>query len=428
MAIVVRKYGGTSLSTLAQLRAVAESTAAARRAGTSVVVVVSARGSTTDALLTLAAEVCAPAGAADATATAAAQRAREVDQLLATGECASAALLALALTRLGVDAVSLTGGQAGIKAAGQHGAGEIKSIDAGPVMDLLKRGYVVVAAGFQGVNSRSDTMTLGRGGSDTTAVALAAALGARTCEIFTDVAGVYTADPRLVCTARKLDAVDVAAMAQLSLAGAKVVHPKAVEMAAAHGISLRVASSAGSEGGTMITNHHQGERRPTAGRVLAVTHDPDVVCVLVTGSGPAGRAAAVATAIADHCGQVEQMTPPGPGESEFQLGFTVRRADLSEVMLALHRQAADRGAGLLVDEDVEKVSLVGNGLLDMPDHAARMMSALASAGITAGWSLMSQLRMSVIVPRHRSLQAIETLHKEFALDGPPSLAYTGRYS
>lgn len=419
MEIVVRKYGGTSLSTLAQVQAVAEATAAAHRAGMSVVIVVSARGSTTDALLALGAEVCEEA---DAPATAAAQRAREVDQLLATGECASAALLALALTRLNVPAVSLTGGQAGIKAVGQHGAGEIAAVDAGPVMKLLKRGHVVVTAGFQGVNSRGDTMTLGRGGSDTTAVALAVALGTSACEIFTDVAGVYTADPRLVCTARKLDIVDVAAMAQLSLAGAKVVHPRAVAMAASHGISLRVADSAGTEHGTMITEHLDGDRRSAAGRVLAVTHDPEVVCVLVTGSGPASRAAAIATAIAGQCGQAEQMTPPGPGKSEFQLGFTVRRAELGEVMLAVHSQAADRGAGLLVDEDVEKVSLVGNDLLEAPDHAARMMSALTSAGIAAGWSLMSPLRMSVIVPRHQSVQAIEALHKEFELDGAPLLA------
>ncbi len=244
---IVMKFGGSSLSPPDRARRAAELVAAAHRAGQPTVVVVSAHGNTTDKLLELAGEVGSGCSA------------RETDQLLATGECASAALLAMELIRLGVPAVSLTGLQAGILATGKHGDGNIVTIETGRVTRLLGEGSVAVVAGFQGVSSAGDVITLGRGGSDTTAVALAAKLLARRCQIYTDVDGVHTADPRIVSSARVLPVVDCETMAEMAFAGAKVLHSRAVELAAMHGVKLEVAGLCPGHPGTVIP----GGARPT---------------------------------------------------------------------------------------------------------------------------------------------------------------------
>jgi aspartate kinase len=241
MATVVHKYGGSSLASVGQINSVACHVAQTSRAGHAVVVVVSARGDTTDELLALVGQVCA------------APPAREVDQLLGTGECASAALLAIALEALGVRAVSLTGAQAGILASGRHGSGRVEAVLASRIRELLRSGVVVVVAGFQGVNAAGDLVTLGRGGSDTTAVAIAAELNIDVCEIRTDVAGVFTADPRTVAGARLLATVPAGVMAEMAFAGARVLHSGALELATLRGVDIRVADARSSEPGSFVT-------------------------------------------------------------------------------------------------------------------------------------------------------------------------------
>jgi aspartate kinase len=403
MVVLVQKYGGSSLSTLDKVRAVARRVAAGHRAGRPVVVVVSARGDTTDDLLRLANEI------GDLPETPGI--ARELDHLLVTGECASAALLAMALHCDGVPAVSLSGRQAGIRITGRHGAGVIDSIDTTRVRELLEAGNVVVVGGFHGVNELGDMITLGRGGSDTTAVALAAAVGARECEIYTDVDGVYTADPRIVPAARKVPAIVPAVMAEMAFAGAGVLHSRAVELAAMRQVAVHVRSSTGTDPGTVVV---PADKLETGNPVVAVTHDLDVARVLVRGNG-ADLAAEILDILARNAVPVDLIARSGPNEDEFRMGFTVRRSDVVEVKLALERAAVAQDGGVRIDEDVAKVSLIGMGLLSRPTYVARMIAALSAVDIPTSWVFTSQVRASVTVPRAKVAAAVALLHDEFGL-------------
>jgi aspartate kinase len=249
-------------------------------------------------------------------------------------------------------------------------------------------------------------ITLGRGGSDTTAVALAAALGARECEIYTDVDGVYTADPRIVPTARKVPNIGPAVMAEMAFAGAGVLHSRAVELAAMRRVAVHVRSSTGADLGTVVADDLE-----TGNPVVAVTHDLDVARVLIRGSGD--QAAAVLDVLARNAVPVDLIARSGPHEDEFRMGFTVRRSDVAEVRLALERAAED--GGVRIDEDVAKVSLIGMGLLSRPTYVARMLGALATAEIPTSWVFTSQVRASVTVPRDRVTAAVALLHDEFGL-------------
>jgi aspartate kinase len=415
VAVLVRKYGGTSLTTLDQVQQVARVTAGSVAATTvRPVVVVSARGATTDELLRVAAGVGAdrcPACASDGVA-------RELDQLLATGECSSAAVLALALRRLGVCAVSLTGAQAGIRAAGHHGAGVVAEIDPSRLRQLLSDGVVPVVSGFQGANSAGDVVTLGRGGSDTTAVALSAALAASRCEIYTDVRGVCTADPRIVATARVLPRVDVAVMTEMAFAGAKVVHSRAVELAALRRVPVQVNSSPPVGSGTLIEERREGAVLEDAGVVVAVTHDADVAWAQVScrayGSDVATEVFAALAGLAVPADQVVRSDDGGMS----RVGLSFGRDRLPEVRAVLARLAADRNGVLDVRSDVAKVSVVGVGLLNRPTLPARLTAALDSAGIPIGWMSTSQSRISVLVPEEDQVRAVVVLHDAFALDRP----------
>lgn len=412
MDVVVQKYGGSSLADTGRLDAVAERIAAARREGVAVAVVVSAQYGVTDALLSRAAE----AGGA---ARLGVEGRRETDQLLATGESASAALLALTLLRRGVPAVSLNGAQAGIAVVGKPEAGIVDRIDVTRITALLARGEVAVVTGFQGQNGHGDTMTLGRGGSDTSAVALAAALGARSCEIYTDVDGIYSADPNHVPEARKLSFIDFSLMAEMAFAGAKVLHPRAVEIAAVHGVELHIRTSLGTQEGTVVgQGNGDGDQMTsleTGGAVVAITSDPNVARVLVHARGRCDLAADVLAVLARHAAPVDLVARSGPDEEEFRMGFTIRRSDVAEVGPALARAAAGHDGEVRVDEDVAKVSLIGMGLLNRPEYVARMTAALAAAGISTSWVSCSQLRASVTVPADRRVEALGLLHKEFEL-------------
>jgi aspartate kinase len=404
MRTVIRKYGGSSLATVAKVRRVASQIAEVHRAGHAVVAVVSARGDTTDELLRLAGELGAV------------RPARDLDQLLATGECASAALLALALRALDVPAASLTGPQAGVLTTGTPGAGRITAVRPGRVRRLLAEGTIVVVAGFQGMDEVGDVVTLGRGGSDTTAVALAVALDAGRCDIYTDVDGVFTADPRVVHDARLHPGVDVTTMAELALAGARVVHPHAVQLAGTHGVELRVGSSWSGTPGSVVHPAGRSQALTTGSRVLGVAHDLDVARVMVRSRGGGRDPRGAVFDVLAHClVPVDFVSHSGPDERTFRMGFTVPRADTAAVLPPLRHALAEAGGTVTVDQNVGKISLVGSGLLDRTEWAVRMTAALSAAGIATMWTCVSQQRASVVTPLDRAVDAVRLLHQEFAL-------------
>ncbi|WP_246017212.1 aspartate kinase [Micromonospora pisi] len=403
----MQKYGGSSLATLERVHHVARRVAAAHATGRSVVVVVSARGNATDELIRLADE------------TDPRRPERELDQLMASGECASAALLAIALHRLGVPAVSLAGPQSGVLATGRYGSGVITAVATDRMVRLLDQGNVVVVAGFQGVNSVGDIVTLGRGGSDTTAVAVAAELRAGQCEIYTDVDGIYTADPRVLPGSRRLASVDLAVMAEMAFAGAKVLHPRAVELAAMERLVLHVRGTFAADDGTVISGGGDMKVLETRGVVVAVAHDPDVARVLVHSRGSRKDLASDVLAVfARLTIPVDLVARSGPYEDEFRMGFTVAEHHVPALLPELDRALAALGGSVAVEENVGKLSLVGMGLLNRPEYTARLLAALSAAGIFTSWISTSQLRTSVTVPRHRLLDAVHIAHREFGLDQP----------
>jgi aspartate kinase len=408
MEVLVQKYGGTSLETLDRVRNAALRIAPEWRRGRSMVVVVSARGRRTDDLLSLAADVGPTAPS------------RELDQLLAVGESESAALMALTLQGLGVQARSLTCHQAGISATDRHGDALISRIRAGAVREVLEEGMVAVVTGYQGVNHAGDIATLGRGGSDTTAVALAAQLRASACEIYTDVDGVFTADPRIMPAARCLPWIQPAVMAEMAFAGARILHTRCVELAAMEGVEVLVRNALSQAPGTSIAEA-TGDERPLETRraVVAVAHDTDVARVLVhCRSGCHGHDLAPEVfEVLAACGTVVDLVArSGPYEREFRMGFTIRRSEVDHVRTALHELADGFDGGVHFDENVGKVSVVGMGLLSRPEYTARLMAALSEADIPTSWISTSQSRLSVIVPQDRTIAAVDALHRAFRLD------------
>ncbi|MFG3347080.1 aspartate kinase [Streptomyces sp. NPDC048018] len=405
---VVQKFGGSSLATTGHLRRVARRIARVAASGRRVAVVVSAQGKTTDDLLGTAGEINPDADG------------RELDQLLATGEAASAALMAMALQRLGTPATALAGAQTGILASGPPGAGVIVAIDTERAVRLLDAGRVVVVAGFQGVDAAGDIITLGRGGSDTTAVAVAAELGATHCEIYTDVPGVLTADPRLVPTARLMDRLDMDVMAEMAFAGAKVMHSRAVELAALCGLDIHVGHSAAPEVGTRIHATDGDTMLETQAAVMAVVHDHDAARVTVrTARTSENPALTVFRALGQQAVPADMTSVHEERGGGHTIGMTVPHTRVAAVREFLAAHAADSADALTVDDTVAKVSIVGKGLLSRPQYAARMLSALTDRGISAGAFSASQLRISVTVPRAEADRAVRLLHTEFELDGSP---------
>jgi aspartate kinase len=408
MDVLVQKFGGTSLETLDRVRTAAQRIAPEWRRGRSLVVVVSARGRRTDDLLRLAADI----GSTDPS--------RELDQLLAVGESESAALMALTLHGLGVPAVSLTGHQAGIRTTDRHGDALISRIGAAPVRAVLDEGKVAVVTGFQGVNGAGDIATLGRGGSDTTAVALAAQLRASACEIYTDVDGVFSADPRIIPAARCLPWIHPEVMAEMAFAGARILHTRCVELAAMEGVVVSVRNAQSPAAGTTIAPLPDDDRPlETRRAVVAVAHDTDVARVLVhCHNGCHDLAPDVFEVLATGGTVVDLVARSGPYEKEFRMGFTIRRSQVGQIRAALHELAVGFGGGVHFDENVGKVSVVGMGLLSRPEYTARLMAALAGAEIPTSWISASQSRLSVIVPQDRTVAAVDVLHRAFLLDQP----------
>jgi len=406
LGIVVQKYGGSSVATAVHIKAVAERVRKTREEeGLDLVVVVSAMGKTTDRLLSLASEVAGrPAP-------------REIDQLLSTGEQQSVALLAMALHDRGVGATSLSGPQAGMKITGRYGSGLISEIQPERMHNLLAEGQVVIVAGFQGMNALGDVMTLGRGGSDTTAVALAAALGADRCEIYTDVDGIYTADPRIVPEARRIPEISSSEMAEMAWRGAKVMHPRAVELGALYGVEIHVRSSFNEGPGTMIREDTDLERLETRETLAGIVHDLDVSRVTLTGirTGP-GTMSRIFAPLAKASVSVDVIVESAPKEGFSDVAFTVSRAGFAEARRLAGEVADSLGGEVEGEEDLGKVSVVGTGMLNRPGYAAKMFDSLGRASVPIRMVSTSEIQVTCVIPAAQVEEAVRRLHEDFELE------------
>ncbi|MDQ3342100.1 MAG: aspartate kinase [Actinomycetota bacterium] len=406
--IVVQKYGGSSVADTDRIKRVAERVVQARRDGHEVVVVVSAMGKTTDQLIRQAEEVSGVPPA------------RELDMLLTAGERISMSLLAMAMHELGYTARSLTGSQAGIITDTSHGKARIIDITPGRISSALAEGHVVIVAGFQGVSRDSkDVTTLGRGGSDTTAVALAGALGASVCEIYTDVDGVYTADPRIVSSARKLQRVSHEEMLELAACGAKVLQVRAVEYARNHHVAVHVRSSFSYGEGTWVDEMADASEADMEQAVVSgVAHDTgEGKLVIRRVPDKPGVAALIFTALAEANINIDMIVQNVSEDGTTDISCTVPLADGPRADLLLTALLPEIGAeGIVFDSDVAKVSLVGAGMKTHPGVAASMFSALSDAGVNIEMISTSTIRISVVVRADQVSTAVRAVHDRFNLD------------
>ena len=411
MGLVVQKYGGSSVADAERIKRVAERIVATRKAGNEVVVVVSAMGDTTDELLDLAKQV------------AILPPPRELDMLLTSGERISMALLAMAVANLGAKARSFTGSQAGVLTDSTHGRARIIDVTPGRIRSALDEGAVAIVAGFQGVShDTKDITTLGRGGSDTTAVALAAALGADICEIYTDVDGVFTADPRLVPTARKIQKIAYEEMLELAASGAKILHLRCVEYARRFNMPIHVRSSFSQLEGTYVTRitPEEAMEQPI---IAGVAHDVSEAKITVVGvPDKPGEAAAIFRVLADAEINldmiVQNVSAASTGRTD--ISFTVPTSDGQTALTALAKAQASIGFdSTLYDEHVGKVSLVGAGMKSHPGVSAQFFEALAEAGVNVEVISTSEIRISVVCRDSDVPAAVRALHTKFDLDVNP---------
>jgi aspartate kinase len=401
--IIVQKYGGTSVGSVERIQAVADRVVAAREAGNDVVVVVSAMGDTTDDLMQMA-HLIAPI-----------PDPRELDMLLTAGERIAMSLLGIAINARGCKAASYTGSQAGIMTDTQHGSAKIVEIRPKRIIEALESGVVVVLAGFQGLSvSQYEITTLGRGGSDLTAVAMAGAIGADVCEIYTDVAGVFTADPRVELKARKVDLISYDEMLELAAAGAKVLQSRSVEYARRYGVRLHVRSSFDDTPGTWVQEVDEMEGVLISGVAL----DADEAKVTLGGvPDRPGVAATVFRAIADDGISIDMIVQNVSHAGATDLSFTAPRADVPRVRAVMERVVSEIGAeGFTVDDDIAKISLVGAGMKTHPGVAADMFDALAEEGINIEMISTSPIRISCVVRRADGERALGFVHHRFELD------------
>ncbi len=398
------KFGGTSVADAERLKRAARRIVSAREHGQQVVAVLSARGKTTDELIQMAEEVSTTPDA------------REMDMLLSTGERMSCALCAMAINDLGHSAISLTGSQAGIVTDTSHTKARILDVRADRIRAALEEDKIVLVAGFQGVSTTKDVTTLGRGGSDTTAVALAAAMQAEVCEIFTDVAGVFSADPRIVPDARKLPVVSFEEMLEMSASGAGVLQLRSVEYARNHGVRIHCRSSFTEEPGTFVVGEEETMERPL---ITAVTHSRDEARVTLLGvpdhPGIAGR---IFTALADANVNVDMIiqNEPETEGSAADMSFTVPRSDLRTARTTLDPVVAEVGiASVAEDPAMGKVSVVGAGMKSHPGVAARVFSTLGDEGINIEMISTSPIKISCVVNAEAVDRAVRALHRAFEL-------------
>jgi aspartate kinase len=416
VAVIVQKYGGTSVAGPAEIRRVARRVAETASAGAQVCVVVSAMGDTTDRLIDLAREVSPD------------PHPREQDMLLTAGERISIALLSMALIDLGCDAVSFTGSQAGIVTDTSHGKARIVEMRRARVHEALEQGKVAIVAGFQGVSTEKDVTTLGRGGSDTTAVALAAALEADVCEIYTDVDGVFTADPRIAPSARKLDQLSYEGMLELAASGARVLMLRSVEYARNHGVKLHVRSSFTGEDGTWVVKEEDVLEQAI---VSGIAHDTGEAKITILGvpdqPGVAGR---VFRPLANAGINIDMIVQNVSEEGHTDISFTLPKDDLQRAEPVLQELASSvDAAGFTFDPEVAKVSVVGAGMRSHPGVAADVFEALADAGINIEIISTSAIRISCVVGAGDAERAVNVIHERLRLaedvlfdvaDAPPA--------
>ncbi len=399
------KFGGTSVADAERIKRAARRIVAAREAGRKVVAVLSARGKTTDELIAMAEEV---SGTPDP---------REMDMLLSTGERISCALCAMAINDLGHRAISLTGSQAGIVTDTSHTKARILDVRADRIREALKDDLIVLVAGFQGVSTSRDVTTLGRGGSDTTAVALAAAIDAEECEIYTDVAGVFTADPRIVPRARKLPFVSFEEMLEMAASGAKVLQLRSVEYARTHGVRIHCRSSFEDAPGTVVLGEDETMEHPL---ITAVTHSTEEARITLLGvPDRPGAAAAIFTALADAGCNVDtiiQNEPLGEGR-DAEVSFTIATEDLRAAEIALEPIVSELDVARVdTDPDIGKVSIVGAGMRSHPGVAAKVFDTLAVAEINIEMISTSPIKISCVIRSERVPDAVRALHTAFGLE------------
>ena len=410
MSLIVQKYGGSSVADAESIKRVAKRIVETRKAGNEVVVVVSAMGDTTDELMDLANEVVpAPSG-------------RELDMLLTAGERISMALLAMAIKALGVEARSYTGSQAGMITDATHGSARIVDVTPGRVRKALDDGAVAIVAGFQGFNrGTGDITTLGRGGSDTTAVALAAALGAEVCEIYTDVDGVFTTDPRMVPRARKIEKITSEEMLELAAAGAKVLYIRAVEYARRHGVTLHVRSSFNNNTGTLVVNPVEGESTVEEPLIAGVAGDLSQAKITVVGVPDIpGKAAQIFTVVASSGANIDMIVQnvSRTETSRTDISFTLPKTDGPATLSALEAARSAIGfESLQFDDQIGKLSLVGAGMRTNVGVSAKLFTALFEAGINIEMISTSEIRISVVTRADTIKRAVAVVHSAFDLDG-----------
>jgi aspartate kinase len=422
VALVVQKYGGSSVADAERIKRVAERIVASRKGGNDVVVVVSAMGDTTDELLDLAHQVTPlPAG-------------RELDMLLTAGERISMALLAMAIHSLGYEARSYTGSQAGVITTSVHGRARIIDVTPGRLRHALDEGAIAIVAGFQGVaQDTKDITTLGRGGSDTTAVAVAVALGADLCEIYTDVDGIFTADPRIVRNARHIKNITYEEMLELCACGAKVLHLRSVEYARRAGLPIHVRSSYSINSGTMVTGAME-ELSMEQALITGVAHDRSEAKITIVGvPDTPGEAARIFEAVAQAETNIDMIVqnvstvvePQGGGRTD--ISFTLPADDGPTAMAALSKIQGTVGfSGLLYDDHIGKVSLIGAGMRSHPGVAAKFFAALAEAGVNIEMISTSEIRVSVVCRDTDLDDAVRAIHDAFDLGGTEeAVVYAG---
>ena len=407
MPVIVQKYGGSSLATPELIRSVASRICSAHDSGNSVIATVSAMGDSTDDLLSIASQV---SGMPDL---------RELDVLLSTGELQSCALVAMALKDMGKNAVSLSGAQAGIRTDSSYGKAKIADIDTSRILGELGSGNIVIVAGFQGVTNDSDITTLGRGASDLTAVALAAGLNADRCEIYTDVDGIYTADPRLVSKAQKITTIGFEEMLELASYGAKM-NPRSIELGMVYQVPILVASSFNDKPGTLI---HDGENMDTTvgeirNRVRGIATDKDVAKITVFSVvDRPGIAATLFDPLAQSDISVDVIVQNASVSGTTDLTFTVKQSDVERAMKVVKEVANDLGTtNVGKTENLAKISIVGTGMQDSPGYASTMFRSLAQAEINIEMITTSEIRITCIVGSDHVAKAAKVLHAAFELE------------
>jgi aspartate kinase len=414
VGLVVQKYGGSSVGDAERIKRVAQRIVATRKEGHDVCVVVSAMGDTTDDLLDLAAQV-SPIPPA-----------RELDMLLTAGERISMALLAMAIANLGMEARSFTGSQAGVITDSTHGKAQIIDVTPGRIREALDHGLITIVAGFQGVSQDTkDITTLGRGGSDTTAVALAAALGAEVCEIYTDVDGVFTADPRLVPTARRIPRLSYEEMLEMAASGAKILHLRCVEYARRFALPIHVRSSFSTKTGTWILDIPP-EEQMEAPIISGVAHERGEAKITVVGvPDKPGEAAQIFSVVAEQGVNIDMIVQnvSSVATGRTDITFTLPSTDLAVAVAALTKAQYQIGfESLQSDDQIGKVSLIGAGMRTHPGVTAKFLTALADAGINVEMISTSQIRISVVVREDELPTAVSALHSAFELDDPEGAA------